>query len=281
MWRRWPAFSLAVMLAAASLPSQAACPQAQKELCLAGHCICVPEGASAIATNPAIDTDVPAVEASEEGAQPASVEPTKPTKPVLPSRSFMGPHDIPPVNFAAYGIVAFPQNATSETAPRHRAVCEAFLASLPEASKIDVPEKEQMVTIWPLDDPRLAAALAGQAYETACQTAVSHYDLPTALKALHEARTQEKISLSGAGPYLLAWAPSSEKGKASAIVLIADLSAATKTDQFLAFFRDWREDIVKRPELWRKGWSPNILTLIQHWADKWGTMILSIGHAGG
>src|SRR5262249_25260322 len=150
------------------------------------------EGASAIATNPAIDTDVPAVEASEEGAQPASVEPTKPTKPVLPSRSFMGPHDIPPVNFAAYGIVAFPQNATSETAPRHRAVCEAFLASLPEASKIDVPEKDQMVTIWPLDDPSIAPDLAREAsYEAACQTAVSHYDLPTALKALHEARTQE------------------------------------------------------------------------------------------
>ena len=46
------------------------------------------------------------------------------------------------------------------------------------------------------------------------------------------------------------------------------------------YFQKWRVDIERNPELWRKGWSQSdLIILIRDWADKWGTMILSVGHA--
>jgi len=131
-----------------------------------------------------------------------------------------------------------------------------------------------MVTVWPLDDAKLATT------KPDCKLAVEHYDLPTALTALDEARTQDDTHFSGAGPYLLAWAPSSNKGKKDALVLVADLSSSTRAEDFLDQFRVWREEIEQKPELWRGGWSgPTLTSLIRNWADKWGTMFLSVGHA--
>jgi hypothetical protein len=196
----------------------------------------------------------------------------------IPSRAFLGPHDIPPLDFAAYGIVAFSQKSTSSTAARHLSICEAYVATLPPVSNVAVPTNEQMVTVWPVENELLAGNLTSG--RTDCKLAVEHYDLPTALTALWDARNQEGINLSGVGPYLLAWSPSAKKGKKDAIVLIADLSGATTGEQYLDHFRKWREEIEKRPELWRRGWSEvDLKTAIRNWADKWGTMILSVGHA--
>jgi hypothetical protein len=81
---------------------------------------------------------------------------------VLPSRAFLPPHDIPPEDFAAYGIVAFSQEATSSTTRRHILVCEAFVPTLPAASLTQVPPKQQMVTVWPVDSEPIPAALEGR-----------------------------------------------------------------------------------------------------------------------
>jgi hypothetical protein len=199
------------------------------------------------------------------------------------TRNFFGPHDIPPVNFAAYGIVAFPQKATSVALRRHVAICEAFMATLPSVSASSASVTEQMVTVWPVDDPTLARRLNSQFESVSvCQEAVAHYDLSTALIALKEAQTQKRKSLAGSGPYLLAWSPSSQKGKKGSIVLIADLSNATTAEQYLNYFQKWRNDIEQNPELWRDGWSEaGLTTVIRDWLDKWGTMILSVGHAEG
>jgi hypothetical protein len=199
---------------------------------------------------------------------------------VLPSRAFLPPHDIPPEDFAAYGIVAFSEKATSSTTRRHVAVCEAFVATLPAASLAKVPPKQQMVTVWPVDSTPIPAALVGGKPD--CKVAVERYDLPTALTALKEAR-QSRTAFSGQGPYLLAWAPSSTKGKKDALVLTADLSDARTDVDFLNRFRAWRDEIEKKPEVWgRGGWSElDLRPLIRRWGDKWGTMILSIGRAKG
>jgi hypothetical protein len=187
----------------------------------------------------------------------------------IPTRVFLGPHDVPPMNFAAYGIVAFQKKATSETVRRQISICEAFVATLPDLSEVIVPSEEQMVTVWPLDDAKLATA------KPDCKLAVEHYHLPTALTALKEARTQGNVNFSGAGPYLLSWAPSSNKGKKDALVLVADLSNSTRAEDFFDQFRAWRDEIEKPPELWRRGWSaPSVTALIRHWADRWGTMFL-------
>lgn len=198
---------------------------------------------------------------------------------VRTTRSFFGPHDIPPENFAAYGIVAFPQKATPATVRRHQSICEAFLATLPPVSASSAPISQQMVTVWPIDDAALAERL-NKGFEAICKQAIDHYDLSTGLIALKEAQNQEHYSLYGAGPYLLAWAPSSQKGQVGSIVLIADLSGATTQEQYLDYFQSWRRDIEQNPQLWPHGWSEAaLLILVRNWADKWGTMILSVGHA--
>ena len=197
--------------------------------------------------------------------------------PVLPTRAFLPPHDLPP-NFAAYGIVAFAEKAMSSTSARHRAVCEAFLASLPPSSLASVPTQQQMVTVWPVDSMTVPEQL--KRANPDCDVAISHYDLPTALTALKEARTQQHSEFLGQGPYLLGWAPSSTKGQKDALVLIVDLSNARTSAELLERFKFWREQIEQKPELWRRGWDkPGVLALIRNWADRWGTIIFFFGPA--
>ena len=197
--------------------------------------------------------------------------------PVLPTRAFLPPHDLPP-NFAAYGIVAFAEKAMSSTSARHRAVCEAFLASLPPSSLASVPTQQQMVTVWPVDSMTVPEQL--KRANPDCDVAISHYDLPTALTALKEARTQQHSQFLGQGPYLLGWAPSSTKGQKDALVLVVDLSNARTSAELLERFKFWREQIEQKPELWRRGWDkPGVLALIRNWADRWGTMIFFFGPA--
>jgi hypothetical protein len=157
------------------------------------------------------------------------------------------------------------------------------MATLPSVSASSAPVAEQMVTVWPIDNPNLAERLNSQFESVSvCQQAVEHYDLSTALIALKEARTQERKGLAGNGPYLLAWSPSSQKGKNGSIVLVADLSNATTAEQYLSYFQKWRNDIEQNPDLWKRGWSEDSLaTVIRNWVDKWGAMILSVGHAEG
>jgi hypothetical protein len=198
---------------------------------------------------------------------------------ILTTRNFFGPHDIPPIEFAAYGIVAFPQKFTSDTRQRYMSICEAYVATLPSASSSPAATSDQMVTVWPIDNPSLAERLNGQG-DSVCTEAVEHYDLGSGLIALKEATTQEKRNLTGRGPYLLGWAPSSQKGAAGSLVLIADLSNATTPEHYREGLEKWRTDIEQNPKLWRDGWSEaDIIIIIRDWADKWGSMILTIGHA--
>ena len=183
-----------------------------------------------------------AARAEEERRAKAAAE-AKGSPVVLPTRAFLLPHDIPPEDFAAYGILAFPQKATPSTIRRHISICEAFVATLPSASLVSVPPKQQMVTVWPVDS---ASALEQiERHPPDCKIAVDRYDLPTALTALKEARTEQRTFLAE-GPYLLAWAPSSTKGKKDALVLVADLSDARTDIDFLIRFRAWRDEIEKK-----------------------------------
>lgn len=194
------------------------------------------------------------------------------------SRSFFGPHEFPPEDFAAYGIVAFPARAATEEArERHLNACRAYLATLPTPSELSVPRDEQMVTVWPLDDPRLAAELTQRTDFEVCATAVDRYHLATALSALAHAQMAGRDAPRGRGPFLLAWSPASQKGEPDALVLVADLSSAFAYWHFEDYFRRWREDIEQSPELWERGWSPSLVRArIRDWADRWGTVILSV-----
>lgn len=147
-----------------------------------------------------------------------------------------------------------------------------------------VPRKEQMVTVWPVRSADTADALNGSALDAvgatgACNVAVDAYDLVVAQQAIKEAKLAGAgITLSGGGPYLLAWSPGKSKGYRDAPVLVADLSEKVTYDDVRAVFVEWANDIEKNPELWREGegWSAEkVRTLIRKWADGWGPPILS------
>ena len=198
------------------------------------------------------------------------------------SGSFVEPHDYPPYEFGAYGIVAFPETWTISTKQRYLWVCEAFVATLPASSSLSRPPEQQMVTVWPIDTPTLARQLSGGTTLAdriaGCKDAVEHYDLKTALIALQEAGKAKGEVFGGEGPFLLAWSPASSKGKVDALVLVADLSNVPTEDALLERFRRWRQDIELNPDLFRDGWTVDRLRVaIKDWADKWGNIFFSTG----
>jgi hypothetical protein len=194
---------------------------------------------------------------------------------------FAGPHNYPPQEFAAYGIVAFPQNGTSATRARHIMVCEAFVATLPAPSDLAVPTNEQMVTVWPVRQDALAAELSAIVSSAdrlrGCDRAVDNYHLSTALTALRQAGPHVR-TWSGRGPFLLAWSPAVSKGQPGVTVLASDLSDAVTAEALRARFQEWRDEIEQNPELFGKRWTRERLVLaIREWADRWGGIIITTG----
>lgn len=191
---------------------------------------------------------------------------------------FVGPHDYPPHEYGAYGIVAFPSAPTAGTRARFIKVCEAYVATLPPAGDTEVPLDQQMVTVWPVSKPGLAKELSGLVElidrNAGCIKAVDHYHFKTALDAIRQSGSRR----SGNGPFLLGWSPASTKGTDDALVLVADLSNLETDEEFLARFQEWRDDIETNPEIFKDQWTVDRLRIvIRDWADRWGNIFLSAG----
>lgn len=208
---------------------------------------------------------------------------------VTASRLFAGPDQYPPDDFAAYGILAFRSEATSQSAERYVAICEGFVAGLPAAAELTrrgVPPAEQMATVWPLDDSALANDLNGN--DTArpplgrCPEIVAGIDLIASGEAIANAmRASDGESFEGAGPYLIAWSPSTAFGQPDVPVLICDLSNVTTIREATDRFVDWADDIVRNPDLWHDGWDlERLRTTLRQWADKYGPAILRVLNLG-
>lgn len=204
--------------------------------------------------------------------------------PIRASRGFFPPHRVPPERFAAYGILAFPQSYTSTTAVRHRALCEAYVASLPPSGDLAVPVADQMVTVWPVRDAAAAEALnnAAAGPSALCDAAVRAYHLATAQQALADARQAgAAIDPAARGPFLLAWSPAGHKGRDDVPVLFADMSAYDEPARFREVLRKWRADIENDPAKWRRGWSLESLRIaIRDWADEFGPAVLQFWKDG-
>lgn len=189
------------------------------------------------------------------------------------SRAFAGPNDLPPNIFKAYGIIVFPDRPDQD---RGTIFCRAYVSSLLSRNKLNlrgIPDNQQMITVWPIDEPSVVANLHEQ--PNICQTAVAHYDLFQSLQALEEIKDVERRTIGHAGslrekrgPFLLAWSPGDTKGDSNAIVLVSDLSSVNSFEQAQLEFRRWREDIQLEPQFWNSGWDIEMLRItIQRWAD--------------
>ena len=175
---------------------------------------------------------------------------------VKASRRFVPRHSIPPEFYAAYGIVAFPWRAGQDTRGRHFMICRSYEEGLIKSSVLAavVPIKNQMVTVWPVKKEEDARALNNERYEgvKVCSEAVARYDLFTAQQAIKDAETAGAL-INGPGPFLIAWAPSKDKGKPDSVVLVMDLSYVSTPADTADAFSIWRKEIEKNNKLWENG----------------------------
>ncbi len=190
---------------------------------------------------------------------------------LVPVRAYLRSSDIPPPAVGAYGVVAFRARPTPASRSRLLMTCTAFVASI-EAQKSlpsSVPASDQMLTIWPLDDPS-----APDAEKDDCDFAIDHYDLYAADTAIADAETQG-AQFGAEGPFLIGWSPSNTRGVPDKLVLVVDMSRYGSQDSFDHAFQFWKQEIVENPSLWRTGFSIEAIRLAaRDFADHYGDAIL-------
>jgi len=190
---------------------------------------------------------------------------------LVPVRAYLRSADIPPPSIGAYGIVAFRAKPTAATRSRLLMTCAAYVASIPAQKSIpgSIPITDQMLTIWPLDEPS-----SPKADKDDCEFAIDHYDLYGADSAIADAEKQG-AKFGEDGPFLIGWSPSNARGVADKLVLVIDMSSYTSQDSFDHAFLFWKQKIVEDPTLWRTGFSIEAIRLaVRDFADGYGDTIL-------
>jgi hypothetical protein len=128
---------------------------------------------------------------------------------------------------------------------------------------------DQMLTIWPLDDPSAQRAIADD-----CKFVIEHYDLYGGFSAIRDAKRQG-AKLDGRGPFLIGWSPSNTRGIPDKVVLVVDLSSFESQDSFDNAFLFWQTKIVEDPMLWRSGFSiEGIRLVIRDFVDHYGQDVM-------
>jgi hypothetical protein len=192
-------------------------------------------------------------------------------KPLQPVRAYLRAHDIPPVDAGAYGIVVFHSKPTPASRSKLMMVCNAFKAYFPRSETATVPVNDQMITVWPLDNPQ-----AEQAKNDDCDYVLDHYDLVAAESAIGDAQRQRATAaFDGSGPYLVGWSPSKTRGVPDALVLVVDMSADSSQADIDGKFLFWKTKIVDDPSVWRNGWSIERFRVALHnFAEQYGQSVL-------
>lgn len=189
-----------------------------------------------------------------------------------PVRALIEPAEMPPREVAAYGIVAFSSRPLSAQVNRYQFVCEAFKATLIPQDELPqgTPLAEQMITYWPIRNKRTPEALRSD-----CAHLVANYDLKTGLDAINDADKQKEQLAKRAGPFLIAWSPSASRNKPDVLVLVMDLSDFDSSQSFLEIFKEWRQKITDKPELWRRGFDvEGIRRQMRDTLDRYGENLL-------
>jgi hypothetical protein len=189
--------------------------------------------------------------------------------PLQPVRAYLRARDIPPSAAGAYGLVVLQSRPTAASRAKFMMVCRSFVAFFPRSEESSVPVKDQMITVWPLDDPESKQARADD-----CDHVLDHYDLIASEDAIRDAQKQH-ARFDGEGPYLVGWSPSKARGIPDALVLVVDMSADNTQADIDNKFRFWKNKIVEDPSLWRNGWSAEaIRAAIHNFADQYGQAML-------
>ena len=206
---------------------------------------------------------------------PATAPPAPNGAPVprlVPARVYLRAADIPPPSIGAYGVVALRSKPTPANRERLLRACIAYRASLPPQRTLpsSIPPGNQMLTIWPLDEPDASEALKDD-----CDFAVDHYDLVGGILAIQDASRHQGANLEGMGPFLIGWSPSNTRGVPDKVVLIFDLSRLESQASFDEAFTIWQKRIVENPTLWVSGFSVTKIRLaLRDFVDHYGTDVV-------
>jgi hypothetical protein len=192
------------------------------------------------------------------------------TRALTPVREYLKSSEIPPHDVGAYGVVAFQSKATPASRAKLTMVCNAFVAFFPRNETSSVSPSDQMITIWPIDNPN-----APETNRDDCDYAIDHYDLNAAEAAIKDAQRQH-AAFAGEGPYLIGWSPSNARGVPGNLVLVVDMSGSNSQAVVDHQFLFWKQKIVEDPSLWRKGFSvERIRTEIRDFANEYGQDLLT------
>lgn len=190
-------------------------------------------------------------------------------RPLQPVRAYLRANDIPPAGVGAYGLIVFQSKPTSASLAKYMMVCGAFIKFFPRSETSSVPLKDQMITVWPLDNPK-----AKQAKKDDCGYVLDHYDLNASQAAMSDAQ-QQHAKFEGQGPYLVGWSPSKARKIPDALVLVVDMSKDNTQADIDSKFLFWKNKIVEDPSLWRNGWSAEqVRVAIRNFADEYGAAML-------
>jgi hypothetical protein len=224
-------------------------------------------GAGRPGGNPAV-TARPA-ESIRPGSAAGETASSSGAAPLQPVRAYLRARDIPPSGAGAYGLVVLQSRPTPANRAKFLMVCRSFVAFFPRSSESSVPVRDQMITVWPLDDPQSQQARADD-----CDYVLDHYDLVASEEAIRDAEKQH-IRFAGEGPYLVGWSPSRTRDIPDSLVLFVDMSADNTQADIDNKFRFWKDKIVEDPSLWRNGWSvEGIRVAIHNFADQYGQAML-------
>jgi hypothetical protein len=121
------------------------------------------------------------------------------------------------------------------------------------------PLDRQLVTVWPVESTEVAQRLFEMGFDDKkCEIAVDYYDLEIARHAMRDAEAGSpelrRALADREGPFLIAWNPSEDKGRADVPIFRMDLSEVRTQAQAMAFFRLWRQGILDNAERWLDTW---------------------------
>jgi hypothetical protein len=194
--------------------------------------------------------------------------------PLIPTRALITASQMPPEGVGAYGVVAFSATPLREELNRYKAVCEGFKATLIAQSSLPArtPLSAQMITFWPVTNSDDQKAREGD-----CEYLVSNYDLKLGLDAIHDADLQGHGLERKRGPFLIAWSPARNRYEKDVVVLVIDLSNFESDLSFREMFKTYREKIVNKPSLWKRGFDLNALRLaMRDTLDTYGDDVLKV-----
>lgn len=180
----------------------------------------------------------------------------------LGTRLFTPPIYEIPKGYGAVAVLAFPHPpADDDERARYRAACVAYVTVLPDSAVASAfaPDRPQMVTLWPRDDLQTAMSVQapGSAAELSrlCAAAVEHYAYLAADGWLSQLPRTVAFDRAARGPFLVAWAPPTARGRPNVPILRYDLSDFAASSEFVDGFTLWKNEIEDDPSLWASGWN--------------------------